>query len=171
MNAKPVASTRPLWPWQALIGVAGCPVRAACRARRCVAHDRRPQDSAAIVAVVNGDVISKGDVDNRRRLFALSTGMPASPEVLDRLTPQVTRQLIDERLRLQEMQRRKIVVSDKDIAKAIGEVEARNNMPAGTLRKRADGRRRRDAHADRPDPRADRLEPRAAPGADRRAWT
>jgi peptidyl-prolyl cis-trans isomerase SurA len=95
-----------------------------------------PRDSMAIVAVVNGDVISQGDVENRRRLFALSTGMPATADVLDRLTPQVTRQLIDERLKLQEMQRRKIVVSDKEIASAIEEVEKRNNLPPGALRNR-----------------------------------
>ncbi|MDR3661180.1 MAG: hypothetical protein P4L86_12455, partial [Mycobacterium sp.] len=56
-------------------------------------------DASRIVAVVYGDAITKADVDNRRRLFALSTGMSAAPDVLDRLTPQVTRQLIDERLR------------------------------------------------------------------------
>ena len=92
--------------------------------------------STAIVAVVNGDVISRGDVENRRRLFALSTGMPTTAEVLDRLTPQVTRQLIDERLKLQETQRRKIVVADKEIAAAIDDVEKRNNMAPGTLRNR-----------------------------------
>src|SRR5579875_1279031 len=97
--------------------------------------------SAAIVAVVNGDVISKADVDNRRRLFALSTGLPITPEVLARLTPQVTNQLIDEKLRLQEVQRRKIVVTDKQIADAIAEVEKQNNMPPGELRRKlaADG--------------------------------
>ena len=95
---------------------------------------RNPADAAAIVAVVNGDVISRADVDNRRRLFALSTGLPVTQEVLERLTPQVTRQLIDERLRLQEVERRKIVVSDKDIADAIGQVERANNMPPGALR-------------------------------------
>jgi peptidyl-prolyl cis-trans isomerase SurA len=93
-------------------------------------------DGATIVAIVNGDVISREDVDNRRRLFALSTGLPLSPEILDRLTPQITRQLIDERLRLQEIQRRRILVSDSDIAKAIGEVEQHNGMAPGTLRKR-----------------------------------
>jgi len=98
-------------------------------------------DSARIVAVVNGDVVSHGDVDNRRRLFALSTGLPTSQEVLDRLTPQITRDLVDERLRLQEVQRRRIVVTDQEIAKAIEEVETRNGMPPGTLRHRlsADG--------------------------------
>lgn len=96
-------------------------------------------DAASIVAIVNGDVISRGDVNARRRLFALSSGMPASPEILDRLTPQVTRQLIDERLRLQEVQRRRIAVSDADIAAAIGEIESRNGMTAGALRARLSG--------------------------------
>jgi peptidyl-prolyl cis-trans isomerase SurA len=93
-------------------------------------------DSAKIVAIVNGDVISHGDVDNRRRLFALSTGLPMSPEVLDRLAPQIKQQLIDERLRLQEVQRRRIVVTDQEIAKAIQDVESRNGMAPGTLRQR-----------------------------------
>lgn len=92
-------------------------------------------DDASIVAVVNGDVISRGDVNNRRRLFALSTGLPVTREVLDRLTGQVTRQLIDERLRLQEAQRRRVVVQDKDIELAIEEVEKRNGLPPGALAK------------------------------------
>ena len=98
-------------------------------------------NATAIVAVVNGSVISRADLDNRRKLFAMSTGMPASVDVLNRLTPQVIHQLIDEKLRLQEVQKRKIVVSDQDIALAIGDVEQRNSMPAGALRQRlaADG--------------------------------
>jgi peptidyl-prolyl cis-trans isomerase SurA len=86
-----------------------------------------------IVAIVNGDVITRGDVENRRRLFALSSGLPITNDVLDRLTPQVTRQLIDERLRLQESQRRRIVVQDKQVAAALAEVEQRNNMAPGGL--------------------------------------
>jgi peptidyl-prolyl cis-trans isomerase SurA len=95
-----------------------------------------PSDSISIVAVVNGDVISAADVDLRRRLFAVSTGQGISPDVLERLTPQIIRQLIDERLRLQEAQRRHIVVSDQQIADAIRDIEQRNNMPAGGLRGR-----------------------------------
>ena len=86
-----------------------------------------------IVAVVNGDIITTGDVAARGRLFALSTGLPVTSEVLDRLRGQVVKQLVDERLRLQEAQRRKIVVSDREIADAIAEIEQRNGMPAGAL--------------------------------------
>jgi peptidyl-prolyl cis-trans isomerase SurA len=98
-------------------------------------------DASRIVAVVNGDVISNADVDNRTRLFALSTGLPMSPDVLDRLKPQITRQLVDERLRMQEVLHRKIIVPDKDIAQAIHDIEQRNGMQPGALRQKlaADG--------------------------------
>lgn len=89
-----------------------------------------------IVAVVNGEPITFGDVDNRRRLFALSTGLPTSPDVLDRLSSQVQRELIDEHLRMQEAERRHIVVQDKEVAAAIADVEHGNNMPPGGLAKR-----------------------------------
>jgi peptidyl-prolyl cis-trans isomerase SurA len=91
-------------------------------------------DSSRIAAIVNGDVISEADIGNRARLFAISTGLPLSPEVIDRLKPQILRQLVDERLRVQEAQRRKIVIQDAQIAAAIKEIESRNGMPPGALR-------------------------------------
>jgi peptidyl-prolyl cis-trans isomerase SurA len=94
-----------------------------------------------IAAVVNGDVISEADIANRARLFAISTGLPLSPDVIDRLRPQILRQLIDERLRVQEAQRRKIVIQDIQIAAAIKDIESRNSMQPGSLRAKlsADG--------------------------------
>jgi peptidyl-prolyl cis-trans isomerase SurA len=94
-----------------------------------------------IAAVVNGDVITNVDVEDRAKLFALSTGQPLAPDVLARLRPQILRQLVDERLRIQEAQRRKIVIQDKQIAEAIRSIEERNNLPPGTLRQKlaADG--------------------------------
>jgi peptidyl-prolyl cis-trans isomerase SurA len=91
-------------------------------------------DTSRIAAVVNGDVISEADIGNRARLFAISTGLPLSQDVIDRLKPQILRQLIDERLRVQEAQRRKIVIQDVQIAAAIKDIEGRNNMAPGLLR-------------------------------------
>jgi peptidyl-prolyl cis-trans isomerase SurA len=88
---------------------------------------------STIAAIVNGDVISAADVDARRKLFALSTGLPMTPDVLNHLSAQVTRQLIDEKLRLQEIERRKIVVSDAEVAAAIADIENRNRMAPGAL--------------------------------------
>lgn len=95
-----------------------------------------PADADAIAAIVNGDVITRADVQNRAKLFALSTGLTLTPELLDRLKPQITRELIDDRLRLQEIQRRRIVVADVDVANAITTVEKRNGLPAGGLRQK-----------------------------------
>lgn len=91
---------------------------------------------ARILAVVNGDVITAADVAARARLFALSVGMAPAPEVIGRMRPQILSQLIDERLRLQEIQRRRILVNDADIAAAIREIEGRNHLPPGALRAR-----------------------------------
>ena len=112
----------------------GLGINAAGAAQPSASVKPAPGDNA-IVAVVNGEVITRGDVDNRRRLFALSTGLPVTNEVLDRLTTQVTRELIDERLRLQESERRQILVPDKEVAAAIADIEARNNMQKGQLAK------------------------------------
>lgn len=100
------------------------------------ADRRAPPPGVRIVAVVEGDVITNDDVESRSRLFAMSTGLPLAGEVLERLKPQIVRQLVDERLRIQASRSRKIVVADKDIAIAIRDIEQRNNMPAGTLRHR-----------------------------------
>jgi peptidyl-prolyl cis-trans isomerase SurA len=87
-----------------------------------------------IAAVVNGDVISEADIVDRAKLFAISTGLPVSPEVIEHLRSQILRELIDERLRVQEAQRRKIIIQDSEIAAAIKDIEARNNMQPGALR-------------------------------------
>ncbi len=92
-----------------------------------------------IVAVVNGEVITRADVDNRARLFALTTGQPIAADTLKRLRPQITRELIDDRLRMQEIQRRKIAVPDIDVAHAIGDIEQRNHLPPGGLQAKLSG--------------------------------
>ena len=105
----------------------------------CLTHAAQGQTAlpgTRIVAVVSGDVITSSDVENRARLFALSSGLPTSGEVIARLKAQISNQLIDERLRLQESQRRKVVVPDKQIAAAIREIEQRNGMPEGGLRQK-----------------------------------
>jgi peptidyl-prolyl cis-trans isomerase SurA len=145
------ASRKIFWPGLLLAGLLASPVgfgaiapahaQPASRAPAKPLPERSGTEAATIVALVNGQVITLGDVDNRRRLFALSTGMSLAPEVLARLNAQVTVQLIDERLKLREMLRRQIVVPEADIAAAIQDVEGRIGLPPGGLRQRlaADG--------------------------------
>jgi peptidyl-prolyl cis-trans isomerase SurA len=144
MFARTIPSLRFLAVLAMLLPMATLPAAAQTKAAAAptaapapaTASSQNETTAASIVAVVNGDVITRGDVDARRRLFALSTGLPITNDVLDRLTVQVTHQLVDERLRLQESQRRHVVVQDTDIAQAIKDVETRNNLPTGALAKR-----------------------------------
>jgi peptidyl-prolyl cis-trans isomerase SurA len=99
------------------------------------AHAALAQD-ASIAAVVNGQVITEDDVANRARLLALSSGMHATPDIVARLKPQITRELIDQTLQLQEINKRNVVVPESDIQTAIGHIEQGNNLPAGGLRAR-----------------------------------
>ena len=118
-----------------LLALATVATPAAAQLRNSARPAAPPAQSGGekIVAVVNGDIITTGDVTARGRLFALSSGLAVTPEVLERLRPQISKQLVDERLRLQEAQRRKIVVTDREIAEAIGEIEQRNGLPSGRL--------------------------------------
>ena len=86
-----------------------------------------------IVAVVNGDVVSRADVLARARLLALNAGLQVASDQLSRLGPQVTRLLVDEKLRNQEVRRRRIPVTDDDVGEAVADIEKRNGLPAGGL--------------------------------------
>ena len=134
MAHRPIVLALPVLAALAVLAPAAAqrqPAPQPAAAKPAAAPARLPDDR--ILAVVNGDVITNGDVTARTRLFALSSGLPVTPEVLDRLRPQVEKQLIDERLRLQETQRRRVVVGDREIADAIGEIEQRNGLPPGAL--------------------------------------
>lgn len=90
------------------------------------------QTTNRVAAVVNGDVVTLNEVQSRRRLLALSAGIAGSSP--GAANDQILRLLIDERLRTQEVTRRRIPVTDQDIATAVGEIESRNGLPSGGLR-------------------------------------
>ena len=114
-------------------GTADATADAGAPAGKAAAKDAGPSQDE-IVAVVNGQIVTRRDVEDREHLFTLSTGLPQNPDVLNRLRPQITRQLIDERLRMQEIQQRHINVPISRIADAIADIEKRNNMPSNALR-------------------------------------
>ncbi|MFM7612217.1 MAG: peptidylprolyl isomerase [Alphaproteobacteria bacterium] len=83
----------------------------------------------SIVAVVNGDVVTRSEVESRRRLLALSAGMAGDTGAQG--GDQILRLLIDERLRIQELSRRRVLVTDQDIASSVANIESRNGLPPG----------------------------------------
>ena len=94
------------------------------------------QNVLRIAAIVNEDIISAYDLISRLQLIIVTTGLEASPETQRRLAPQVLRNLIEERLQLQEAQRLSITVADREIDRAIGNIERSNNIPEGQLAKK-----------------------------------
>lgn len=88
-----------------------------------------------IAAIVNDDMISLGDLDARVQLVILSSQLPDNPQVRQRVTPQVLRTLIDEKLEVQEAKKFNVTVSDDEVNKAYDRLEQQNNMPKGGLEK------------------------------------
>lgn len=88
-----------------------------------------------IAAVVNDDMISLGDLEARVKLVLLSSQLPDDEQTRQRVTPQVLRTLIDEKLEVQEAKKFNVTASDADVNKSIERIEHQNNMPKGGLEK------------------------------------
>ncbi|NNG06056.1 MAG: hypothetical protein HKM95_18390 [Inquilinus sp.] len=81
-----------------------------------------------IAAVVNDDVISTSDIEARLRLDLMASGLQPSAQNQQRLLPGVLRNLINEKLQLQEAERYNVQVSDGDIDQAVGNIAGQNGM-------------------------------------------
>ncbi len=86
------------------------------------------QNTLSAAAVVNDEIISGLDLSLRTRLAILSIGQQDSPELRQRLTPQILRVMIDERLQLQEAERLSIEVTGPEIDQAFATIAERNQL-------------------------------------------
>jgi len=91
------------------------------------------QETQRIAAVVNDTAVSYFDVFQRVKLVVVTSGLDSTPEVMQRITPQVMRALIDEQLRLQEGERQNITIDEEEIDRAITAIEQSNQMPLGSF--------------------------------------
>ena len=73
-------------------------------------------------AIVNGDVITQTDVEQRLALLAIANGGQIPPEERQRLGEQVLRNLIDETLEIQAAKAEKIDIKQSDIDKTVQRV-------------------------------------------------
>ncbi len=81
-------------------------------------------DVVKATAIINGEVITQTDVDQRLALLAIANGGNIPADQIDRLRQQVLRNLIDETLQIQAARQAKIEVSDADIEKTLVRVAA-----------------------------------------------
>ena len=75
----------------------------------------KARDLEGIAAVVNDEVISLYDVDQRVDLFFVTSGIDKSPEMTERMRQQVLRALVDEKLQMQEANRVEITIEKDEI--------------------------------------------------------
>jgi peptidyl-prolyl cis-trans isomerase SurA len=73
-------------------------------------------------AIVNGDVITQTDINERAGLLPAAQGGQIPPEEMDRVRQQVLRNLIDETLQIQAAKAEKIEIRDSDIDKTVARV-------------------------------------------------
>jgi peptidyl-prolyl cis-trans isomerase SurA len=73
-------------------------------------------------AIVNGDVITQTDIDQRLQLLAIANGGQIPAEERQRLAEQVLRNLIDETLQVQAAKQDKIEIRQSDIDKTVQRV-------------------------------------------------
>jgi peptidyl-prolyl cis-trans isomerase SurA len=91
------------------------------------------QDQLRIAAVVNDDIISELDVYMRLRMAMLSARLEDTEDTRRRLLPQVLRNLIDDRLKLQEAKRTGVRINPADVERRIDRLAERNNMSRADL--------------------------------------
>ena len=92
-------------------------------------------------AIVNGDIITQTDIDQRVALLAIANGGQIPTEEVERLRQQVLRNLIDETLQIQAAKTEEIEIKPSDIDRTVARV-------AGNVKKTPDaaGRLPRRSH-------------------------
>ncbi|MSO77079.1 MAG: hypothetical protein EXQ87_09240 [Alphaproteobacteria bacterium] len=90
-------------------------------------------DTQRIAAVVNDDAISVYDLRARLRMAIAAAALEDTPELRQRLAPQLLRSLIDEKLQLQEAKRLNQTASDREIQRTLASIEQNNRLAPGGL--------------------------------------
>ena len=95
---------------------------------------RAQSGAERIAAVVNDEPISYFDLDHRLRFTIMTAGLADTPEIRQRLIPDVLRGLIDERLKSQEAKRLNIKIEKTEVDGAVRRMESQARMEPGGMK-------------------------------------
>ncbi len=84
-------------------------------------------------AIVNGEVITQSDIDQRLAFLAIANGGEIPADQMEQLRQQVLRNLIDETLQIQAAKADKIDVTDSDIDKVVQRIASENKQTVEQL--------------------------------------
>lgn len=82
-----------------------------------------------ILANVNGDIITSGDINNRVRIFCMTSGIPYNEQTKTLIMNKVMQNTIDEKLKMQEASRSQIEISERELDEAMRSFKRNNGIP------------------------------------------
>lgn len=91
-------------------------------------------EEVKIVALVNGEMISNQDIQNRINAFLLTSNIPLNDQTKNIIVQKVLHGAIDEKIKLQAAQKEGVNISDKEIDNAVRQFETNNKIPSGELK-------------------------------------
>lgn len=91
------------------------------------------QDVQKIVAIVNDEIISGYDLNQRIALTIVMSGFPDTQETRQQLRKPTLAKLIDDRLKSQEAKKNNLSISDEDVNRALTSFEKLNDIAPGEL--------------------------------------
>lgn len=110
------------------------PAAAQPAAQTAAPRPRTVNAAAGVAAIVNDDVISTYDVNQRALLLLAGAGIETTRENLERARAQAMRDLVDERLQIQEAKEKKITVEAVQVDRQLAEIARQNGTSADTLK-------------------------------------
>lgn len=84
--------------------------------------------SHGIAAVVNDDIVTSHDLRQRVLFIMATTGAERTEESLARIQAQALRNLVDEKIQIQESQKYEQEISEEEINRSVGRLIGRNNL-------------------------------------------
>jgi peptidyl-prolyl cis-trans isomerase SurA len=91
------------------------------------------QYAEGVAAIVNDHVISTFDVRQRANLLLVSAGIQSTPEMQQRARAQALRDLVDERLMMQESAKFEISVTPEQVDRRIADIARQNEITSEQL--------------------------------------
>lgn len=92
------------------------------------------KNSLKIAAVVNGEIISNQDIQNRINAFLMTTQIPLNDQTRNMIMQRVIHAAIDEKIKLQAAEKNNITISEKEIDASVQNFEKNNRIPKGELK-------------------------------------
>ncbi|MCH2037318.1 MAG: peptidylprolyl isomerase [Rickettsiales bacterium] len=96
--------------------------------------DARKPSGHGIALVIEDEMISYNDIENRVRMTMVTSGIQVTDQTIsDELRSQVIQMIVDEKLYLQEANRLGISISEAELDMAVRNLERKNTLPEGSF--------------------------------------